>query len=251
MEVLPQTKRLALLEFLHHIKYALNEWLIVETRLTDMGALQMNSTQVADILNRTFQGKDGRLLVCNDHEVLMLIRWGKAPAKQLTQEVRTHLPETVCEIDINPPTKEGLVRIEMRLAPRSAETELYEERTKRHENVIMIVDDDLFVRKLLQKALEGVGRIVETADGNQAVALYLANNPDVVILDIHLPGLYGNEVLKKLQTVDRNSFIIMHSADSSKDNIIHSVHDGAKGFLAKPFAKNRLIDVVKKCSTIT
>lgn len=118
------------------------------------------------------------------------------------------------------------------------------------KNVILLADDDLFVRKLLRRALEGVAELVEVSTGMDAIEKHQEIAPDMVILDYHLPDMNGPEVLKILLTSNPNAFIVMISGDSVEQNIVQTRAQGAKGFICKPFRHDVLMRYIKMCPTM-
>ena len=121
----------------------------------------------------------------------------------------------------------------------------------RTENIVLIADDDLFIRNVIRKGLSGLAITIEEVDkGNEVLEAYQRLKPDVLILDIHLPGESGIELLGSVFAADPKAHVIMISADSTSENVFIAKEKGIKGFLTKPIDKNRLINLVNKCPTI-
>ncbi|MDR3449136.1 MAG: response regulator [Alphaproteobacteria bacterium] len=252
MEILSPSQRFLLLEYLAVLRHHLNEWLIVEAKLADGTGEDMTSAGVGELLQRLFPGYEGRILICNKTEVLMVIKWGTAESPtQLTKKVRAELPENTCEMITTTPTREGLRKIELMIAPPAAgENPFYKARLARRENIFLLADDDMYIRSLTKVGLKGLGTVIEAGEGTQAVAAYKAHNPDILLLDIHMPGLSGQEVLEQVKAWDPSAYVIMLSADSSRENVQWTHQHGAKGFLTKPFNKAKLLEWVDACPTI-
>ncbi len=121
---------------------------------------------------------------------------------------------------------------------------------KKQGNIVMVADDDLFVRKILRSALQNLVTIVETGDGADVEKLYKDNVPDVLFLDIHLPNKTGLELIESIKEIDPDAYIIMVSADSSTDNVKISSKHGVKGFMTKPFNRDRVLKHVMNCPTV-
>ena len=117
-------------------------------------------------------------------------------------------------------------------------------------NVVMIADDDLFVRKVIKVALENLAEFIEVTDGAQVVEICKKSKPDLIFLDIHLPNLSGLELLPQLMHADANAHVIMLSADSSEENVRNTMRYGSRGFMTKPFNKQRVLDYFTRCPTI-
>lgn len=114
---------------------------------------------------------------------------------------------------------------------------------------IMICDDAIFMRQSLKKIVEEAGHTVvsEAADATQALVEYEKVKPDVVLMDITMPGIDGITAVKKLRTKDPNATIIMVSASAQKPKVVDAINAGATDFIVKPFQKERVIGCIEKC----
>jgi two-component system NarL family response regulator len=100
---------------------------------------------------------------------------------------------------------------------------------------VLVVDDvDLF-RTGLGAALSRAGFEVcgEASDGESAVAAAEELQPDVVVLDILMPGLSGLDVLEKLLAVSTGSRVVMLTASESPEDLLECIKGGARGYLVK------------------
>jgi two-component system chemotaxis response regulator CheY len=123
-------------------------------------------------------------------------------------------------------------------------------RNNSRNNIVMVVDDDIFVRKVVADTVREFAEVVEIGDGAQVVQQYKTNMPDMVFLDIHLPNQSGLELLKQIRELDPDAYVIMLSADSTQDNVDEGNRFGIQGFLTKPFKRTRIISFLNKCPTI-
>ena len=114
------------------------------------------------------------------------------------------------------------------------------------EDKIMLVDDAVFMRTTIRKTLEkaGYNNILEAADGDEAVAIYRRENPDLVLLDITMPGKSGIEVLGEIIEYDPKAKVVMCSAIGQEMMIQKAIGCGALEFIVKPFKKEELQKVV-------
>jgi CheY-like chemotaxis protein len=80
-------------------------------------------------------------------------------------------------------------------------TELFDQRKARSETRILIADDDMFMRSVIKRTLNGVGEMIEDERGDNVMKLYQEHLPDVVLLDIHMPGKQGFDLLKEIAGV--------------------------------------------------
>ncbi|NIQ40348.1 MAG: diguanylate cyclase [Proteobacteria bacterium] len=113
---------------------------------------------------------------------------------------------------------------------------------------VLIVDDVPDTIEIIKKLLEYEGYEVLTAyTGEEGVKIALNNGPEVVIMDINLPGIDGNEALRKIHSKNPDQAVIILTAYATVDNAIQALKDGATDFIRKPFENDHLVYVVQKC----
>jgi two-component system chemotaxis response regulator CheY len=113
---------------------------------------------------------------------------------------------------------------------------------------ILIADDSAFMRTILKdlvaKSNLGNAEIIEAVDGNDAIAKYKAEQPDLVLLDIIMPEKDGIEVLKEIG-YSAKSVVIVSSVDQTE--IIDQAKGlGAKNYILKPFDANQVLKVLNE-----
>jgi two-component system chemotaxis response regulator CheY len=115
---------------------------------------------------------------------------------------------------------------------------------------ILIVDDAAFMRLVLKQMLTEAGFqvIAEAGDGDEALKLYRQTKPDVVTMDITMPGMDGIEALKEIKKVDPQAKVIMCSALGQQKMILDAVKAGASDFIVKPFQKERVLEAIVKAA---
>ncbi|EFP60444.1 response regulator receiver domain protein [Erysipelotrichaceae bacterium 3_1_53] len=115
-----------------------------------------------------------------------------------------------------------------------------------HEKKIMIVDDAMFMRKLIEKMLRGNGYedIVQAANAEECLALYRQVQPDIILLDITMPQKNGLEVLDELLNENADAYVIMCSALGQEELIAAALRKGARDFIVKPFTEAQLLQVL-------
>ena len=115
---------------------------------------------------------------------------------------------------------------------------------------ILIVDDSRTSRKMLRNILESNGHeiIDEAVNGQEGVQKFQALKPDVVTLDITMPGVDGVEALKMIKALDPESKVVMVTAAGQKNKMIECIKAGANEFLTKPFEQQEIVDVINKMS---
>lgn len=102
---------------------------------------------------------------------------------------------------------------------------------------VLIVDDEPLVRRSLGRACKTAGHeVYEAGDGREGLELWTKVSPDLVFLDVLMPGLTGPQVLEALPTeVRKATKIIMMSAFSGQHNMQSALQMGADLFISKPF----------------
>jgi two-component system, OmpR family, response regulator MprA len=111
---------------------------------------------------------------------------------------------------------------------------------------ILIVDDDSRVTSALRRTLAYEGYTVSTAlDGEGALALARTKPPDLVILDLMLPGINGLEVCRRLRTAGDGIAVLMLTARDAVADRVTGLESGADDYLVKPFALEELLARVK------
>ncbi len=111
---------------------------------------------------------------------------------------------------------------------------------------ILIVDDDPRITDLLRRVLAYEGySIASAASGGEALNRSLERPPDLVVLDIMLPGLDGLEVAQRLRAAGDNVPILMLTARDTVADRVKGLETGADDYLVKPFAPEELVARVK------
>ena len=113
----------------------------------------------------------------------------------------------------------------------------------RKGSVVLLVDDEDQLRRVMRDLLERQGyTVLEAADGAQALAEVDRGNPDLVILDLNLPGVDGYTVLAQLRSreITRNLPVIVLTAKGDEENEVRVLELGADDFITKPFRARAL-----------
>jgi len=112
-------------------------------------------------------------------------------------------------------------------------------------NLVLIVDDDQKLRKLLKEYLEGNGLgVMGLPDGSQVLETIREKSPDAVILDIMLPGKDGLEILKDIRRTFTLPVILLTAKGEDTDRIV-GLELGGDDYLAKPFNPRELLARLK------
>lgn len=113
---------------------------------------------------------------------------------------------------------------------------------------VMLVDDQNLVRKGVRSLLElseEIEVIAEANDGTEAIEMLPDANPDVVLLDMRMPGLSGVDVLRRLKESDQLPPTIILTTFDDDDLVLAGIRNGAKGYLLKDVALEELVNAVK------
>lgn len=254
MKTLTSKNHLEFLAYLPKIKPNIVEWQLITVKFLELPKEELTTVQAVEILNSLFKEKEGLIYVGSERELLMLLHEGaiSSPPAAISKKIEAALPTGYCEVNVEKPTSENLSRltISIKMTPSSTMSESASKRRARTENIILIADDDMYMRTLLKKGFNTKFTVHEIIHGSEIVGAYKKYNPDIVFLDIHMPGKDGMENLASLLAFDHDAYIVMLSSDSSIENVTKTIKNGAKGFMAKPFSKEKILEFVQKCPTI-
>jgi len=110
------------------------------------------------------------------------------------------------------------------------------------QHTVLVVEDDAAVRDSLIRALGQDGYTVETAsNGHQALAAVDAREPDVIVLDVGLPGVDGLAVCRRYRADRRRTPVLMLTARDAISDRVAGLEAGADDYLVKPFALAELL----------
>jgi two-component system response regulator AtoC len=112
---------------------------------------------------------------------------------------------------------------------------------------ILIVDDEILTLNNLKKALEKEDyEVLVTNSGETALEIFGKYKPQLVLLDLMLPGISGIEVLKHIKEIERETIVIMMSAYEILEKAVESMKLGAYDYLLKPFKINDLKNAIRR-----
>lgn len=112
---------------------------------------------------------------------------------------------------------------------------------------ILVIDDEPTLRDSLEVALKTSGYDVLTArTGEEGLELFKSDRPDLILLDHWLPGINGDEVLRRIKEEDAEIPIIIMTAQGSIEMAVNSMKLGAFDFLVKPFELDQLEDLIQR-----
>ena len=123
-------------------------------------------------------------------------------------------------------------------------------RRARATSTVLIIDDDPLMRGLLNTILKEEHRVISVPNARDGILSYAYYAPNIVFLDLNMPGMDGHATLKRLIALDADAYIVIISGLSSHDNVLATYANGAAGFLAKPFSKEKLRNSIRDCPSL-
>lgn len=117
---------------------------------------------------------------------------------------------------------------------------------------VLVVDDSPVMRSFIRRVmtLSGfeVGECYEAADGEEALARLKEHNVDVILTDINMPKMNGEELLRQLESDQRLRSVpaLVISTDATKQRILRMLSLGAEGYMTKPFSPEALREELER-----
>ena len=113
---------------------------------------------------------------------------------------------------------------------------------------VLICDDSILARKQIKDIISIVGTptILEASDGEGAIEMYKAHNPDLVFLDIVMPKKDGNMAIEEIMAYDKDAVIIIVSSVGTHSQLKSALEAGATDFVQKPINKIHIIEALNK-----
>ncbi|CAG9607811.1 response regulator [Pseudoneobacillus rhizosphaerae] len=113
---------------------------------------------------------------------------------------------------------------------------------------VLICDDSILIRKKLRETLEmfGCKEILEAENGNVAVEVVKASNPDLILMDIVMPDKDGIEALKEIKELQPNAKVVMASSVGTNDLLKSAIKNGAYDFIQKPISHDAVQNILTK-----
>lgn len=113
---------------------------------------------------------------------------------------------------------------------------------------VLVADDAIFMRATIKQMLEANGHsmVGEASDGRETIEMFKELKPDLIILDITMPGMDGIEALRRIREMDAQVKVIICSARGQQEIIAQAIQYGAEEFIIKPFKEEKLIAAIEK-----
>ena len=108
-------------------------------------------------------------------------------------------------------------------------------------NELLLIDDDRVIRSYTAQLLKGSGyNVTEMENADGMVQHVRLQNPDLILLDYHMPGKDGLTALRELRTARLSNPVIMLTGDSNQQVIVQCFRDGANDYIHKPYDEDYL-----------
>jgi len=109
---------------------------------------------------------------------------------------------------------------------------------------VLIVEDEDVVRSCMARVFKSKGlNVITVATGEEALDIYSQNNPDYLILDFHLPGINGLEILKKIRNIDKKAQVYFISGDQDCVSEDEKKDLNVLGCIVKPIDAGQLFEL--------
>ena len=115
---------------------------------------------------------------------------------------------------------------------------------------VLIVDDDKSIRYSLKRMMEGSYAILTAQNGEEALEQVSKEPPDLVVMDIKMPGRNGIDVLKEIKSIDPKSLVILMTAYGTTDTAIEAMKYGAFDYVLKPFSIPQMKGLIEKALSL-
>jgi two-component system, chemotaxis family, chemotaxis protein CheY len=117
---------------------------------------------------------------------------------------------------------------------------------------VMTVDDSAAILTIIAAYLEDSEFDVVAAerDGKSAVEVFTEIKPDIVLLDLIMPGQSGVETLSRLLAIDPDAFVVIMSSLGTEDAVHGCLTTGARSFLQKPFTRDDFIEFMRELTRV-
>lgn len=111
---------------------------------------------------------------------------------------------------------------------------------------VMLVEDHALVRDAIRRTLDvpGIRVVAEAASAEEALAIVMDHRPDVILLDIDLPGMSGVHLVRELSPRLPETHIVMLTGSLNRDDMVAAIRNGASGFLTKDTSPQGLVRAI-------
>ena len=113
---------------------------------------------------------------------------------------------------------------------------------------VLVVDDAIFMRRMLADIIKEGGHevIAEAANGEDGVKQFKEKKPDIVTMDIIMPGMGGIDAVREIVKSDEHAIVLMVSAMGQQQLVVEAIQAGARDFIVKPFEPSRVLNAIER-----
>lgn len=119
-------------------------------------------------------------------------------------------------------------------------------RQTREKLRILVVEDQLFSRKILQEVLHHDYTVDVAPSAKDGMHMFLENAPDIALLDIELTDESGHTLARFIKTLDPTVFIVMVTGNNSVEDVNMAKANKVDGFIVKPYNKSKIFEIIEK-----
>jgi CheY-like chemotaxis protein len=130
----------------------------------------------------------------------------------------------------------------------SEDTDTLEDHTSGEGKLVLVVDDELFIREAIKRSLEDRSyRVLSARDGTEALAVYVSNQEeiDIVVTNVEMPFMDGPALCRALKKLNPDVRILVSSGHKQRERVLEIKSCGVDQFLAKPYTADQLADRVR------
>lgn len=243
------------LQFLSTKKKDYREWGFLNVKILSGGS-QFKIDELSQSISHYFQNKEAAQLIFeNDNELLLTTPNKDNLALPLFEksiyEVFSRENVRVTDGVLH---EQGLQHFFKIMWPRIKDEDnasyIGLKRASKLVNCIMVVDDDPMVLRQMEHALSGFGIVVTVSTPGEFFELYKKHAPNIVFMDIHMPGARGTNMLEELlRDHDPHAHVVMISSDTMTETVLESKAKGTKGFIMKPLTRENLYAHIMRVPT--
>lgn len=117
---------------------------------------------------------------------------------------------------------------------------------------VMLVDDHSVVRagyRFLLENVDGIEVVAEASDGKDSIVLFAEHHPDVVVMDLSMPGIGGLEAIQRIRAKDPKAKILVFTMHENPAFIERALQAGVLGYISKNSSPEVLVDAIRKVAT--
>lgn len=250
MRPLFKTRQEELDDLLPDIRSSIQDWQIITVALTENCILPYDEmmAKLVDMYN----GYQGFIYHLGYFRVVAFVKAGRirnyATARKALQ---VRLPQDDCMVNMWAASEQLLegLRADF-LQPDESYADDFQVCHLRDRPVVMVADDDKMIARMMAKIIGDRADIVCVENGKEVIGMYNEHIPDLIFLDIHMPGANGLTNLERLMALNPFASVVILSADSVEAKVLGALERGAQSFVGKPLQRDRVLALLKLCPTI-